>query len=543
MLQLLLVDDEEYVVDDLEISFPWSSYGIEKVHKAYSGTEALQIVNDHPIDILISDIAMPGMSGLELIRRIREQNRVMKCILLTGYAEFSYAQEAIKQEVSDYLIKPLDRSKLGQCLEIMIQAMKQQLEQTISHENALRTFLEHLPLLKDKLLNELIQGKAYAPALLAGMLDKYALPFKQQDEIFFVLIRLEAHFTRYGRDSLLLFEYAVTNIACELFGDSFASWYCRDSYDYLVFALKPSQPPEAADAQTGTEQILAKLTHLSLQLHHNVNEYLKGGISVILTGSSYFSQGIPLLYQQAVTALRKQIGQEQGYFLALPKQPEAAAVQSLSILYEPPTFLHLLETGQWEGYKERLMRTQQSLESLPEITEEHLDELTSLLLSSFHYIAHKNNSLLSELVGRELIHRPAFRSLSQIIEWAVLLADTLRSKLDRESNCQKQELIQEIQSFVSGDLAAASLQSVAEHVSLHPVYVSKLFKQHSGHSLSEYILRVKMEQAAYMLQHSQDKIYEISEKLGYSNSQYFIRVFKEQNRMTPQEYRVLHHGG
>lgn len=534
MLQILLVDDENYVVDDLEVSFPWSKYGIEKVHKAYSGAEALQIVSHTPIDIVITDISMPGMNGLELIRRIRENNRVIKCILLTGYTEFNYAQEAIRQEVSEYLIKPLDRNQLEKCLETTIQAMKQQVEQISSYEKAMFTFREQLPLLKDKLLNELIQGKPYSVPLLADKLEKYSLPFREGDEIFLLLIRLEEHFTRYGMDNLLLFEYAVTNIACELFGNRFETWHCRDSYDYLVFVVKPASGQDPAMEH---DKLVSQLTHLSLQLHRNVNEYLKGGISVILTFSGRFSQDIAMLHQHAVTALRKQIGQEKGYFLAISQQSESSVVRSLNVLYEPPTFLHLLETGQWEGFRERLERTQETLGLLSEITEEHLDEIKSLMLSTFHYIAHKNNSLLSDLVGREMINRPPFRSLSQVIDWAECLANDMREKLDKDISNQQQDVIQVIQAFVEKNLSIVSLQSVADHVGLHPVYVSKLFKQIWGVSLSEYILRVKMDHAVSLLRQSQDKVYEISEKLGYSNSQYFIKVFKEKYQMTPQEYR------
>ncbi|WP_440111501.1 response regulator transcription factor [Paenibacillus sp. QZ-Y1] len=544
MHQVLLVDDESYVIDDLEIAFPWSQYRIEHIHKAYSGMQALSILDEQAIDIVITDISMPVMNGLELIRQIKAAKPNMPCILLTGYAEFEYAKEATKHGVVEYLLKPLDVEKLGTCLDKTVQHIEEQIRKTSSYEHAMHTFRQHLPSLKDKLLNQLIEGNRYSEEVLNNKLEDYHLPFSNGDDVYLVLVRLEEHFTRHTTNSLQLFEYAVTNIACELFNTSFHTWHCRDHYDYLVFLLKPDRNDTASQSDpivtvTGdpSRMLDQELTRLSLQLHHNVNEYLKGGISVILGQTGKLHQDIRDMYEQAISALKKQVGNGTGYFLSLTDQPRTGSVHSLHILYEPPAFNHLLETGQWDAFKERLHHIEAAYITLPEQTEEHLDEIRSVLLSAFHYIAHKNNSLLSDLVGNEWLPRIPFRSVSQMMEWAANTLDRLRSKIEGQSFDEQHGVIHKIQMFISGNLNSLSLQSIADHVSLHPVYVSKLFKQVQGMSLSEYILSVKMDLALYLLNHSQDKIYEISDKLGYSNSQYFIKVFREKFGMTPQDYR------
>ncbi|WP_339308211.1 response regulator [Paenibacillus sp. FSL R5-0519] len=543
MHQILLVDDESYVIDDLEISFPWDEYRIERIHKAYSGMQALSILDGQTVDIVITDISMPVMNGLELIRQIKAARPNLPCILLTGYAEFEYAKQATKHGVVEYLLKPLDVEKLAACLEKTVLSIEEQIRRALSYEQAMNSFREHLPSLKDRLLNQLIEGNRYAEDALNDKLQHYHLPFHAEGEVQLVLVRLEEHFTRHTTSSLQLFEYAVTNIACELFNTASHTWHCRDRYDYLVFLLKPAGPGANVDASpesNRSEQPMKQnqgLTHLSLQLHHNVNEYLKGGISVILSQKGTLQHDIRDMYEQALSALKKQVGNGTGYFLSLQESYRPLSIRSLHILYEPPTFNHLLETGQWKVFKERLHRIEAGYGTLPEQTEEHLDEIQIILLSAFHYIAHKNHALLSDLVGNERVPRGPFRSVSQLTDWAENMLDRLRMKLEEQSLDEQHDVIHQIKTFVSANLHCLSLQSIADHVCLHPVYVSKLFKQFQGISLSEYILSVKMELALYLLNHSQDKVYEISDKLGYANSQYFIKVFRDKFGMTPQDYR------
>lgn len=532
ILQILLVDDEQYVVDDLELAFPWQDFGIDKVYKAYSGAQAMQMIGQYPVDIVITDIAMPGMSGLELVKQVRGTHRRIKCILLTGYAEFEYAREALQYGVVEYLVKPLDHEKLRTALESTIKTIKKEIDRTASYEQAMLAFREHLPALKDKLLAELIQGKSYPQERLKDKLSGYQIDFQVNDRVFLILIRLEEHFTNFGLDSQLLFEYAVTNIACELLGPCFEMWHGRDAYENLVFIVKSN---EAGAVDQG--KILKQLTHNTHQLHSSVNEYLNGGISVILSYPGEFPLDLRAMYEDSQSALRQQVGNDQGYFISLTDKQKSSPVQPLKDLYASPTLMHLLETGQWQGYKERLQQMRELSNSLPAYNEEYIEEIRTMILGSFHYIAHKNHSLLSDLVGRELLDKTLFRSMSQLVSWGEALVDTLQGKLERDTQNNRMGIVKEMQSCIAANLAEASQQFVADAVSLHPAYVSRLFKQVSGISISEYILNRKMEQAVASLRDSDLKIYEISEQLGYANSQYFIKVFKEQFGMTPQDYR------
>ena len=112
MFQVLLVDDKEAIVDGLEIIIDWESYGYEIAAKATSAKAAIDIVSKQKIDLVITDIRMPEMSGLDMINEMKDISKNIKFILLSGYTEFEYAKFAIDKNISGYILKPIDEDEL-----------------------------------------------------------------------------------------------------------------------------------------------------------------------------------------------------------------------------------------------------------------------------------------------------------------------------------------------------------------------------------------------------------------------------------------------
>ena len=139
MLKVLLVDDEARTLHHLTTSVPWSQLEMEVCCTASNGFEALAFIESHPVDILLTDIRMPGIDGLELCRRVREQHRDMLIILLTGYADFEYARRGIELQVTGYCLKPIDTEQLVATLR---RAVHQGYNRTSSHSDALLDLIE-----------------------------------------------------------------------------------------------------------------------------------------------------------------------------------------------------------------------------------------------------------------------------------------------------------------------------------------------------------------------------------------------------------------
>lgn len=542
-MQLMIVDDEAHVVERLTATIPWTEIGIHQVYKAFSGEEALEIIHRMSVDIVITDIHMPGMSGIDLIRHISEKHKKTKCILLSGYSDFIYAKEAIVHQTEDYLLKPVRDEDLLATVQRVIGKIKAEWEELISKQRMIHAFKEHLPLLRGKFLNDLLQGRKFEPLVLQEKMRTLELPAFLDSPFALLLIRLEDRFLEYDDYSLSLMEYAVGNMAEELYAAEFELWHAKDPHDYLIFLVKPIHS-HMDDPRQSDEQLRVSFERYALHLQASVMSVLKGKVSVLTSGWGQFPDEVSFNYNSALTAFRKRIGREEGMFIRLTQDLLELKVTSLNALYEPPLLNHLLEAGRWEDAKGKLEQIFGELKEKHLDSQEHLLEVYFSITGTLASIAHKNGKQLRDLIGEDydkVLQAKPFRSLTQMEEWAFRSIGKIQADMENETKDSRVSVIHQIQSFVEMNLSHdVSLQAIADHVHMHPVYVSKIYKLEKGENLSDYVSRVRMEKAAYLLAHTVAKIYEIAAQVGYQRPHSFNYAFKRLFGLTPQEYRDLH---
>ncbi|SFF37673.1 two-component system, response regulator YesN [Paenibacillus algorifonticola] len=540
MYQLLIVDDERSVVEGVAATLLEYEMADVEIHKAFSASDALAIMRKYPIDLMITDIRMPGFSGIELMERVRKTSGSTAIILLTGYAEFEYAKQALLSGASDYLLKPVNDEDLISAVKKAFQAVQKEWEAAVSRDNTQRALRENLPLLQRDLLIDLLQNRSITPAALENRLQKLSLPFSPEHSVSLLLIRLEEPFIQYEYNDRALLEYAVCNIAQEVLRDFYQIWMCKDSRDYLAVVV---QALDGKDSMTGgmAEQELGRRC---LHIQQQVQRYLNGAVSIVISAWGRFPNHLSSSYHHALTAYLKHIGSGRGLLLPLGEQRVMAPVRTFKHLYEPPLLPDLLESGRWDSFMEKLNLIFDELENDFDGSAEHSLEVYCAVTGTLSFIAHKSGYGLFDFFELGEPHMMAFESLGQqrlLRDKLVRLAEKIRGELENEAMDSHSRLIKKVQRFIEDHLAhTISLTMIAEHVFLHPVYLSQIYKAVTDESLSEYMQRIRMEKSAYWLRNSKLKIYEIGSKVGYQNAPYFIKVFKKVYGMTPQEYRELH---
>lgn len=539
MYQLLIVDDQPDLVEDLATMIPWSSIGVGSVYQAHSGAEALDLMKATPIDIVITDIRMPGLSGLDLIETVRETWTHIKCILLSGYNDFEYAQRALKNQASDYLLKPVEDEELLGAVKRAIGELEHRWREVSSHQSALATLRDNLPILRSHLLSSLLRNDRMRKDELIQQLAKVDLGIEWNSPYCMMLLRMEDYFYEQSESDSSLLEYAVCNMAEEIFEDH-QLWYVKDEYGYYVFLILPR--PHLTGAKLAQAMAPHAIEHKAAHLQHYVKLYLKGTVSLVLSKQGSFTEKLSAVYESLLGSFRQRIGGERDFLLTLNKEQlhGEGEANSLTQLYNPPLLNHLLEAGQWDGVEHKLAAIFEELEVKRGDSHEHILETYYAIVSSLSYAIHKNKLWMSECLGPEfnqLLNGPRFHTIAQLKSWTDEVVASYKACMTSRTQDSRTGIIQKVQEYAAAHLADASLQSIADHVYLNPSYLSKVYKLETGEGISEYLSRLKMESAVHMLRSSSEKIYEIAAKVGYQKTSYFIKVFKDRYGITPQEFR------
>lgn len=537
MFQLLIVDDEKSVVDGLADTFDWEKLGITVVSKAYSASEALDVLRTSQVDIMISDIRMPGMNGLEMISRVREGNKRLKIILLSGYSDFEYAQQAIRMQVDCYLLKPVKDKELTEQVKLLVDKLNEEWEQVISQQRTLYTVKENLPVLKENLLQDLIKGRKILAADYEEKRKMMSLPFHWSDRTVLLLIRMESLFLKTDQDSFSLYQYAVMNIVHEVIGERFDLWHCKDEHDYLVVMAAPS-------AHAGGEDYpkqLKLLEELATKAQECVKTYLKGTISIYISSWNTLAH-TSQQYEGALAVMRRiAYGATEMFIAEADERLAEEAHHSITSLYSPPLLSNYLEAGRWEEATEKLQVVFAELRDNWQHSREHIMEVFFHIYGAFSRLAHKNGRSFSDWIDKQfdlVFEGTPYRSVDTMEEWTFVVLQTIKDDTTKDTRDDRKSVVAKVQSYVVEHLSVdVSTQAIAAHVFLHPVYLAKIYRLETGESIGDYIFRIRMEKAVELLSATEDKVYEIAAKLGYNNVAYFIKVFKEHYGITPQDYR------
>ncbi|MDQ0088920.1 two-component system response regulator YesN [Paenibacillus anaericanus] len=525
MKSLLVVDDEKHYADSLAETIPWSTLGISQVLKAYSASEALTLMESLPVDILMTDIRMPHINGLELIEQARRRIPGLKCLLLTGYSDFDYARKAIELQALDYLLKP---AKDEQLLAAMGRIVKQ-LEQERSFEQGFRIYRDNSAELKAGLLLKVLSGNLKDKAL-AEKLKLFDLPLPIPGPVSLCLVRLGPPFEGQDLYSQFLIRFAINNMLEELLMERYDCWSATDDDGNLLVLVY-----DLSEAPPDPEWVHERIDRLSQE----VRNLLKGEISVG-EADSLFPEGLQASYMTAKSRLDSNGRSSEQ--VAVRNEEESRLMRKL---YEAPLLTHLLETEQWEAAETKIRTFVSPLmhTGSPDL----MRDVFFFLSNAFQYIANRSGRTLAQILtprqaafvkGKSMLHA------SQLESWALELLRTLRDKLGEETVDHSQVIVRKTQSYIQKELDKdLSLTLLAKRVFIHPNHLSKLFKQCTNTTVSQYIYEQRMFKACELLKHTNNKIYHIGENIGYPNTNWFIRKFRDYYQVTPQEFRDKYRSG
>ncbi|GIO32655.1 MULTISPECIES: AraC family transcriptional regulator [Paenibacillus] len=530
MYQAMLVDDDYPVIELLSETIDWDGHGFTLSGAYENGEEAWEVARKQPPDVLITDIGMPRMNGLELIARIKEIKPELKVVILSCHSEFQYAQQAVRLNVQDYLIKDvLDPQELNRLMNRFKQMMDGERRAGWEHSRLKHLMDETRELRKERCFKNLIHQPLLAPEKWRRETEEYGL-FKQGESCLPVIGFVEDYRQvkyRFASDQTL--QFAIGNVMNEMLRDGPLSGL-HVSYDVrtslLLFSYRPGLKVNIHDEAAACLRMIRE----------TVMRVLKISMSFICGGCS---PGPAELKQELNELLE---GREQRFYL------ERGEIAKKARTAEKPHDNHLFayydeacsgfrdallrkNSEQFrklvDGWMERIRREKYPAETVKDWTLKLLLDVKLKL----HAIPHLTPSNTADMLHKEAAD---LDSLHDLRGW---LIGHLESLAGAQAGSVRPE-VTEACKYVALRLGSRiTLDEVAEHLHLNPSYFSRLFKKETGLTFIEYVTKQKMERAKELLDGTRFTVGDICEQLGYDNQSYFIKTFKLHTGQTPIGYR------
>ena len=520
MYRLLFADDEHIVREGITTRVPWGENGFELARVCANGREVLEALQDDHVDVVLSDISMPLMDGLSVSREISRDHPEVLLLLLTGYDQFEYAQEALKYRVWELLLKPITADELQGVLERVRSELDRRRSEREEQDQLRAKLEESLPLLRARFLYRLVLGQLGAAEIRRRAAD---LQWQDRDGWYQAgIVHVPSEWdelqrlaitelaTEITRDAGDLFVNREENLVLLLQGESREKLQQRAT-EIATEILRRSSRSAAAPVPVALGEPVPSTEKLSRSYRgaRGAMDYIRllGLPQVVTAGdiSRRDALSVESFHERAkrlVDLLREHRGDE-----------ALAAVDSIFAELEH----HYTEPGAAEAYLARIQfLLLDFMEEMQDRVDDELPENAEALLYAQRY-----GSLTEARIHFHGI-------VTQIVHY-------LEQRKHRAVASRMQRARQVIEERYAEP--GFSLQDVCDEVFLSVSQFSVLFKEDTGRTFVEYLTGCRIERAQELLRTTDLRTYEVADRVGYADPRYFTYVFKKVTGMTSSEYR------
>ncbi|CAI6051415.1 response regulator [Cohnella sp. JJ-181] len=535
MIKLLIVEDNDFERNALQNYMNWDILGIRQVETAFNGLDGLEKARALMPDIIISDVKMPGMSGIEMAKNIIQFCPHVKIIFSSGHEDISLMQEAMEVRAYSYLIKPLKQEELTALIKKTTSILVDEKLSSVENNKMIEQFNNNLRYLQSKFLEELIvSGKS---ADDSRSLYVQANDLKLRMIGMYKLALIEFNF---GEDTDIFENSNILNVILyrlEGIGNRKNAIFLKKSGKGLIVLLHTLVKGEAEEARIIGE-IQNEIEGLAKE---NSFKYIIG-VSDLFANLDE----LHLAYKQSRTAARRKIELGYGRIVYYAESIEAlAATHEKEPKNAKAAISQLIDqVCAGDGNEEEMNRLVQFMLVDPNKNFDHVQSLFIYLFSSlstrmaatgdsFEKIAEEEVAIFKTIINANTI--------PDIILYASKILISVSSYMGRKKLNKDDYIIQEILQILNHEYREPiTLSYLSDRVYLSPNYLRILFKEKMEISIQEYLTRLRIGKAKELLKETRYKIHEVGERVGYENSTYFNIVFKNYVQMTPGEYRNKH---
>lgn len=522
MHKIVFIDDDAIILRGMSQTIPWEVEGFQLAGTARDGETGLVLIERERPQVVITDIRMPFMDGIQLTEHVKQQFPDIKIIMMTSYDEFEYAQKALQLKVFDFVLKPVEK-------DVLLQTVRRASDEWEKDQTILK---KAIPMLRQRFLDHLIHGRIKHDEIEAE-LEFLQLPLQAAHYVVVVLKADEYfdpdHKNRFGQE---LLKYCIQNVVGEIVEPLNGIAFDADEDETILIYQSNSEAASASKEAYGIAE----------QIRHHVETFLKTTVTVGVGTVASTKRDIAVSYRDAfaATEIRHLIGTNR--VLTLQDTGLRSDLKPLSITHWRD---HSLSLKVRLGLKNEALSIIRQIES--EVTASGTVSLERLRLLCMEITFGVVNAFPeSEEVP---YHDEDFRSLLQELHQYRTAKDMfariyrfvsdLTAVIENRRNHQQKDLVRRATEFIQNNFAreGLSLQEVADEIHISPTYLSIIFKKEKGINFVDFLFETRMKEAMRLLLMEDLKTYEVAERVGYANPQYFSVSFKKYTGVSPTEFK------
>lgn len=522
MINLLVVDDESYTKEGILEDYPWNELGINEVRGADDGVEALEIASSLNPDIIITDVRMPRMDGITLAYKLREQNPNCRIIFLSGYSDKEYLKSAIYLNAVNYVEKPIIYDELLSSIKKAVKQIREEEEKNRYSINIKKKYENSIPFIKNELALQLTRPNLNTETIKENI-DLLQIGFSDKTHFLTVLIEFSYQSDKHHDQSFVhASAVSIINNVLKLNGAQ-AIIGTKDS-GHILFHLYSSE-------EISCSKLRNIVKCLSEHLETNIS-YARANISVGAPVIGY--KNVFKSYNMSVLALQKFFFHDELKFSFYTDNDSLEYTLDEALVNQFQLFLSQRDRNS-------------TVKIIKKLTSEiRLNDHT--LIINVKNIYHRFLTILETFSLKEQIgleNNPDFYwYMISNIKTLTELENFLIDKVNLYFQCivekmQSQDALSKIKKYIHLNYANShlSLVQISEANFMSVGYLCAFFKEKTGKTINQYITKIRMEKAKELLLDPNFKIDCIAKTVGYSDGNYFAKIFKKHTGLNPSEFR------
>lgn len=542
LYRIILVDDEEEVRKSIIRKIDWTAVGFAVVGDAENGEDALEKIENLEPDVVLTDIRMPYMDGLTLAERIRQKYPSMKIVIFSGYDDFEYAKQAIKLNVTEYILKPVNVEELTAILKRIKTNLDEEIEQKRNVNLLRENYKRSLPILREQFLKDLI-SRPMDGETVQTLLREYDIPLAGAKKWIAIAVELELEQELTQEEAPLPLHEEKNLIPISVM--QILSENLKPSYRFSLLSFSGSADAKIAGiAAIDGNNSQTELINILGDICKEIRKTLKVPVTIGIGHSAQKLENISRSFQSALDALgyRSVVGTGSTIYindvepgiggkLQFGSEEESALIQAIKF-----------------GPEEKIRETVRGIVDRMNEARVHARQQQAYILSVANcmiQLIQQYDLNMEEIFAEDPLGPDPFTVIQSMLNrenfsrWLFQTALKINNALSRERDYAARQVIEKAKQYIMDNYQdpGLSVEQICRYLHMSPAYFSTMFKKATGQTYIAYLTEVRLNKAVELLNMTDEKTYVIASQVGYQEQNYFSYVFKKRFGVSPTKFR------